>query len=145
MSRRCWNVCRLERLELTFCGRGLTESAAAALAAAGPLDALQVLAFRGAYRLSDTALCSILRNISNLQVLRLPQNSLLTGESIKQLPSLLPPLRSAPAGKERSTCLHACVCLHGCVSQGIDSCHHDAVSGAMQQLISCAPVHLHAL
>ena len=87
------NLCRLERLELTFCGRGLTESTAAALAAAGPLDKLQVVALRGAYRLTDAALCSILRNTSNLQVLRLPQNSLLTGESIKQLPSLVPLLR----------------------------------------------------
>lgn len=84
---------RLERLELTFCGRGLTESTAAALAGAGPLDRLQVLALRGAYRLTDTALCSILRNTSNLQVLRLPQNSLLTEASIKQLPGLLPLLR----------------------------------------------------
>ena len=84
---------RLERLELTFCGRGLTESTAAALAAAGPLDRLQVLVLRGAYRLTDAALCSILRNASNLQVLRLPQNSLLTEESIKQLPSLVPLLR----------------------------------------------------
>ena len=87
------NLCRLERLELTFCGRGLTESTAATLAAAGPLDKLQVVALRGAYRLTDAALCSILRNTSNLQVLRLPQNSLLTGESIKQLPSLVPLLR----------------------------------------------------
>lgn len=85
---------RLERLELTFCGRGLTESAAAALAAAGPLDKLQELTLRGAYRLNDTSLCSILRNMPNLQVLRLPQNSLLTEESIKQLPSLVPLLRS---------------------------------------------------
>ena len=106
-------LCRLERLELTFCGRGLTESAAAALAAAGPLGALQVLAFRGAYRLSDSALCSILRNTSNLQVLRLPQNSLLTGESIKQLPSLLPLLRLAFAETGRTIWQHAIFCLYG--------------------------------
>jgi len=30
----------------------------------------------------------------NLQVLRLPQNSLLTEDSVKQLPSLVPLLRS---------------------------------------------------
>ena len=86
-------LCRLERLELTFCGRGLTESTAAALAAAGPLHKLHMVVLRGAYRLTDAALCSILRNTSNLQVLRLPQNSLLTGESIQQLPSLVPLLR----------------------------------------------------
>ncbi|DBB02954.1 hypothetical protein WJX77_009284 [Trebouxia sp. C0004] len=83
----------LERLELTFCGRGLTESAAAALAAAGPLDQLRELTLRGAYRLNDASLCKILRNMPKLQVLRLPQNSLLTEDSIRQLPSLVPLLR----------------------------------------------------
>ena len=86
-------ACRLERLELTFCGRGLTEAAAAAMTAAGPLDKLQVLTLRGAYRLTDAALCGLLRNMPNLQVLRLPQNSLLSEESIKQLPALVPLLR----------------------------------------------------
>ena len=94
MHSICPFLHRLERLELTFCGRGLTEATAAALAAAGPLDRLQALTFRGAYRLTDAALCSILRNMPNLQVLSLPQNSLLTGESINQLPSLVPLLRS---------------------------------------------------
>ena len=62
------HVCRLERLELTFCGRGLTEAAANSLTAAGPLDRLQAVTFRGAYRLTDAALCSMLRNMPNLQV-----------------------------------------------------------------------------
>ena len=87
-------MCRLERLELTFCGRGLTSAAAACLAAAGPLDRLQELTLRGAYRLNDASLCSILRNMPNLQLLRLPQNCLLTQDSIKQLPALVPLLRS---------------------------------------------------
>ncbi len=93
---------RLERLELTFCGRGLTDSAADALAAAGPLDQLRELTLRGAYRLNDTSLCKILRNMPNLQVLRLPQNSLLTEDSIKQLPSLVPLLRSVSASPQNT-------------------------------------------
>lgn len=63
------------------------------MAAAGLLDRLQVLALKGAYRLTDAALCSMLQNMPNLQILRLPQNSLLSGDSIKQLPKLVPLLR----------------------------------------------------
>ena len=91
---------RLERLELTFCGRGLTDSTADALAAAGPLVQLRELTLRGAYRLNDASLCKIVRNMPNLQVLRLPQNSLLTEDSIKQLPSLVPLLRSVSASAQ---------------------------------------------
>ena len=72
------HVCRLERLELTFCGRGLTEAAANSLAAAGPLDKLQAVTFRGAYRLTDAALCSMLRNMPNLQVLIATASILIT-------------------------------------------------------------------
>ena len=91
---------RLERLELIFCGRGLTDSAADALAAAGSLVQLRELTLRGAYRLNDASLCKLLRNMHNLQVLRLPQNSLLTEDSIKQLPALLPLLRSVSASAQ---------------------------------------------
>ena len=44
-------LCRLDRLELGFCGRGFGEKAAAALAAGPPLTGLQSLHLAGAYRL----------------------------------------------------------------------------------------------
>lgn len=71
--------CRLERLELGFCGRGFTEKAAAVLAAAGPLQQLRVMRLGGAYALGDDALVAVVAAAPELQELAVPSASRLTG------------------------------------------------------------------
>lgn len=83
---------RLERLELRFCGRPFGDEAAAALAAAAPLDGLKTLVLGGAYRLTDGALGRVLRAAPHLTELRLPQGNKLMGEALEQLPQLVPHL-----------------------------------------------------
>jgi DNA repair protein RAD7 len=70
---------RLERLELGNCGRGFTDEAAAALAAAGPLQQLRVLRLGGAYKLNDGGLLQLLQAAPGLQGLSVPSASRLTG------------------------------------------------------------------
>ncbi|KAK9811364.1 hypothetical protein WJX72_002569 [[Myrmecia] bisecta] len=84
---------KLEQLELRFCGRGMGDAAAAALASNGPLPGLQRLTLGGAYRLTDKGLEQILAVTPNLTVLQLPQCSRLTGAAIERLPALCPHLR----------------------------------------------------
>ncbi|GLI64150.1 hypothetical protein VaNZ11_007335 [Volvox africanus] len=83
---------RLQRLELGFCGRGFGDEAAALMAAAGPLRALEVLALEGAYRLSDAGLEEALSATPSLTWLAVPQSSRLSGSLLDKLPSLVPGL-----------------------------------------------------
>ncbi|GIL72169.1 hypothetical protein Vretimale_462 [Volvox reticuliferus] len=83
---------RLQRLELGFCGRGFGDEAAALMAAAGPLRALEVLALEGAYRLSDAGLENALSATPSLTSLALPQSSRLSGVLLDKLPALAPGL-----------------------------------------------------
>lgn len=85
--------CRLEVLELNFCGRGMGEDVAAALTASGPLPALTSLVVSGAYRLTDAALEVILRAAPQLNKLGLAQCSRLEGDVIEKLPTLTPHLK----------------------------------------------------
>lgn len=84
---------RLERLELTSCGRGLGDSAAAVLEKSGPLPALTVVTLSGAYRLSAPGLGHVLRAAPNLESLSVQSASRLTAEAIQDLPALVPGIR----------------------------------------------------
>lgn len=89
---------RLERLDLGFCGRGLTDASARALAASpgvapGGLPALASLELGGAYNLTDAALGELLEKATALKRLALPQASKLDGSLIARLPALLPGLQ----------------------------------------------------
>ena len=84
---------RLEALDLGFCGRGLGTAAATALAAAGPLAGLDSAAFRGAYRVTDPDLATVLGTAPRLRALAVSHAPLLTGAgSVDRLPSLTPHL-----------------------------------------------------
>jgi len=83
----------LERLVLGFCGRGLTDAAAEAVAKGGVLSALTCLRLSGAYRLSDAGLVSLLSLAPVLQELAMAQCSRLEGPAIERLPELTPKLK----------------------------------------------------
>ncbi len=88
--------CRLERLELGFCGRGFVDSVAQALARAeGGLAGLEALHLGGAYCLLDSGLEALLGAAPNLQELHLPHASRIAGPSLACLPTCNPLLRHA--------------------------------------------------
>eukprot|EP00879_Flechtneria_rotunda_P026293 GHRR01028028.1.p1 GENE.GHRR01028028.1~~GHRR01028028.1.p1 ORF type:complete len:517 (+),score=163.65 GHRR01028028.1:303-1853(+) len=86
--------CRLERLELGHCGRGFTDGAAAALAAAGPFQHLTVLRLGGAYKLTDQGILKVLEAAPMLKELAVPSASRLTGACLDRLPAVAPQLCS---------------------------------------------------
>lgn len=95
---------RLERLELGCCGRGFTDAAARALAAAAPggrLPALRSLELYGAYNLTDSALSDLIAAAPGLVKLALPQASKLDGSLVSRLPGLLPKLEELDLGECR--------------------------------------------
>ena len=87
------STCRLESLQLRFCGRPFGPEAAAALTSGGALSGLTSMELGGAYRLTDAPLLDILRAAPVLTELRLPQCPRITGAAIEQLPTLVPNLR----------------------------------------------------
>lgn len=98
----CW--CRLERLELGFCGRGVSAEAVRALVGVAggnaTLPGLASLALKDAYRLEDADLHRLLAAAPNLERLRLANCSRL--QDAARLAGLAPNLRRAAA---RSRCV----------------------------------------
>lgn len=83
---------RLEKLDLRFCGRGFGQSAAAAVAEAAPLSALEHLRLSGAYRLTPEHLLEMGKAAPALKRLMLPHCVRLQGPEICALSDLLPGL-----------------------------------------------------
>jgi hypothetical protein len=85
-------VCRLEVLDLHFCGRGFGDRAAAAVAAAAPLAHLTRLRLSGAYRLQPPALLKVLAAAPTIVALDLPHCSWLHGPELIDVAEALPRL-----------------------------------------------------
>ena len=87
-----WRPCRLEVLDLAFCGRGFGDPVAAALAGAGPLPTLKRLRLAGAYRLSPTGLLKALGATPSLTELAVPHCMRLEGPEVLAIAQALPHL-----------------------------------------------------
>lgn len=83
--------CSLSRLELGFCGRGLGDDVAKAVAE--QLQRLESLALTGAYRLTDEGLGAFLAHMPRLEELVLSDCSRLQSDWLARLPRCCPNLR----------------------------------------------------
>lgn len=78
---------KLQKLNISLCGRGFTDDVVSKLAASGAtLSGLQSLTITGAYRLGDESLSALLQKAPNLKQLALSQCSRITG--VEFLPRL---------------------------------------------------------
>lgn len=105
--------CRLERMDLGFCGRGFGDAAAAAVAESGPLPALHTLRLAGAYRLGPDALLRAAAAAPHLAHLAVPACICLQARprpSPRPLAPVHRPLLMLPG-----TCCRGC---HACTAPG---------------------------
>ncbi|KAL3687512.1 hypothetical protein R1sor_013821 [Riccia sorocarpa] len=82
---------RLEALELTMCGRGITDHCLATICAkvGNSFPELQTLVLKGAYRLVDQGVTRMLKTAPNLRSVDLTQCSLITESSVEAIADAL--------------------------------------------------------